>query len=693
MSVPLERFVKQLEDSGIVAPETIKDMLPPKGDSKDADELADNLVHTKKLTKFQVDQIARGNAKSLVLGNYTLLDKIGSGGMGQVFKAEHRRMRRIVAMKILQRQRMKDPNLAARFEREVTVAARLNHPNIVTAFDADHVGGMHVLVMEYVDGGDLWQTVKKNGPLPVDKAVACILQAARGLEAAHAAGILHRDIKPSNLMLDTKGTVKILDLGMASLGADVEASASGEALTEDGALLGTPDFMSPEQALDSRTADARSDIYGLGCTLYFLLTGRLVYPAETRVQTVLAHREQPIPPLRPVVPEVTEPLEAVFRKMVAKRPEDRQESMKAVIADLQRLLKRGVPAVRPPEAPAAPPSEGMRRFFREIATAPPQPLSKAGKSQAVHRRRRARIAGVVGGGAVLLGAVCLGLWGGRGKNGTTTPAPDAPGAGTAARSSEQAAKGTTARHSPPTAKKVPRQVTAPSVAPARPLEVTGEWTRQVASLPAHEQVAAVGVKLRELNPGFNAPLKPQFENGVVTILEFEADGLDDLSPVRALAGLKGLFCYRTPGEKGALSDLAPLRDLPLENLYCGLTEIADLSPLQGMRLTFLNLGVTNVSDLAPLAGMPLTSLDLGATGVSSLEALRGMPLAYLNCSQTHVTDLSPLRGMPLKHLRCDFVAQRDADVVRSLESLEKINEKPIKQFWADLEDDPQESRP
>src|SRR5262249_43273090 len=159
------------------------------------------LVRHKKLTRFQAEEIWRGKGKSLVLGNYLLLEKIGQGGMGAVYKAEHRRMKRIVAIKMLPPSMLKEASAAARVQREVEAAAKLNHPNIVTAFDADSANGVHFLVMECVDGSDLSALVKKNGPLPVAQAVNCIVQAARGLEAAHAEGIVHRDIKPGNLLL------------------------------------------------------------------------------------------------------------------------------------------------------------------------------------------------------------------------------------------------------------------------------------------------------------------------------------------------------------------------------------------------------------------------------------------------------------------------------------------------------------
>src|SRR5579872_2248864 len=165
MPVPLEQFVRHLEESGILASDTLADFLPPKIEPKDAEELARELVRQKRLTKFQAEELWRGKGKSLVLGNYTILEKIGAGGMGQVFKAEHRRMKRIVAVKQLPPAMMKDPAVIARFEREVTAAAKMHHPNIVTAFDADVAGGIHLLVMEYVEGTDLSALVKKSGPL------------------------------------------------------------------------------------------------------------------------------------------------------------------------------------------------------------------------------------------------------------------------------------------------------------------------------------------------------------------------------------------------------------------------------------------------------------------------------------------------------------------------------------------------
>src|SRR5277367_160960 len=247
MALALETVVKQLTDSGIIAPGKLENFVPPKATPKDGEELLRELFKQGLLTKFQAQQVAQGKDKSLILGAYTILDKIGAGGMGQVFKAQHRKMKRLVAIKMLPAAMMKDAAAAARFEREVEAAAKLRHPNIVAADDAAEANGVHFLVMEYVEGDYLSVLVKQNGPFPVPKAVNYILQAARGLEFAHQKGVIHRDIKPANLLLSNDGVVKILDMGLARIDSDGPAQTE---LTSSGTIMGTVDFMSPEQALN-----------------------------------------------------------------------------------------------------------------------------------------------------------------------------------------------------------------------------------------------------------------------------------------------------------------------------------------------------------------------------------------------------------------------------------------------------------
>ena len=292
------------------------------------------LVQKGTLTAWQAKQLYRGKLKSLVLGNYVLLDKLGQGGMGMVFKAEHRIMQRVVALKTLSPEITKSRQLLARFRREVQVAAKLEHPNIVTAYDAAQEGEVHYLVMQYVAGEDLASLVRSPGVVSFDIAVNYVLQAAKGLQYAHEQGVIHRDIKPSNLLVDETGTVRVLDMGLARVESVEEKSSD---LTASGAVMGTIDYMSPEQAENTRQADARSDIYSLGCTLYFLLTGRPTFQAESIVQRILAHRDAEIPRLSGNVEKATPELDRIFQKLVAKSPSERYQSMAEVIDALAAL--------------------------------------------------------------------------------------------------------------------------------------------------------------------------------------------------------------------------------------------------------------------------------------------------------------------------------------------------------------------
>lgn len=299
----------------------------------------DELRQSGGLTEFQCEATRRGEAAQLVLGNYVLLDRIGRGGMGQVYRAWHRNMERVVALKTLRPKAIHSDNAVRRFHREVKTAARLSHPNIVTAFDADESGGTHFLVMEYVPGCNLAVYVREHGPANVAQATGWLLQAARGLAFAHRRGVVHRDIKPSNLLLGAGGTVKVLDLGLARLEDRLNSEDAAEGLTRTGDLLGTLDFMAPEQMLDTRGAGPKADIYALGCTLYYLLSGEPPYGGRTVSEKLLRHRQQPVPPIRALHPDAPPALDRLLQRMLAKRPEDRPADMDEVVAALEPLAE------------------------------------------------------------------------------------------------------------------------------------------------------------------------------------------------------------------------------------------------------------------------------------------------------------------------------------------------------------------
>jgi putative intracellular protease/amidase/predicted Ser/Thr protein kinase len=276
---------------------------------------------------------------------YKVLAELGAGGMGVVYKAEHKMMGRLVALKVMAPHLTAKASAVDRFHREVKAAAKLMHPNIVTAHDADSAGGLHFLVMEFVEGVSLDRLVRRRGPLAVTMAAQLARQTALGLQHAHEKDMVHRDIKPQNLMVSRKGQVKILDFGLAKFARDADADGAKAQATAANLLMGTPEYLSPEQAKNSHNVDSRSDIYSLGCTLYFLLTARVPFPdATTLIDKLLAHTQEEPTALRSIRAEVPEGLAAVVAKMMAKSPNDRYATPQDVANALLPFTKEPDPA-------------------------------------------------------------------------------------------------------------------------------------------------------------------------------------------------------------------------------------------------------------------------------------------------------------------------------------------------------------
>ena len=358
-----DRFVDHLAHTMIVSRDEISEVIEglPPGDPLDARAVAKALVRSRKITKYQAQMAYQGKAASLKIGEYVVLDRIGEGGMGHVLKARHQTMDRLVALKLLHRKLLKSEAMIQRFLQEVRAVAQLNHPNIVTAYDAGQHKESYFLVLEYVEGQDLSTVLREEGKLSIADSISCALQAARGLAYAHQKGIVHRDIKPANLLLGSDGVVKILDMGLARMSHEL-----GDGLTATGQVMGTVDYMPPEQARGIKNVDARADIYALGCTMYKTLTGQSLYQRDTIVSAVMAHQSAPIPSLLDERPDVPSALNDLFQHMVAKRPEERPATMSEVVAVLERLDSGGGTSSDLNASVSKPVDDNLTEFFAEI---------------------------------------------------------------------------------------------------------------------------------------------------------------------------------------------------------------------------------------------------------------------------------------------------------------------------------------
>ena len=336
-----ETFLSLVRQSGLLDPEVLKRHLKELQDRSvdftDSAALATGLVERNALTRWQADKILVGKHKGFFLGKYRLMSHLGKGGMSSVYLAEHVLMRRRVAIKVLPQGRVDDSSYLQRFHREAQAVAALDHRNIVRAYDVDQEGAVHFLVMEFVPGQSLQELVARGGVVSPVVAAEYIRQAAEGLAAAHKAGLVHRDIKPGNLLVDEKGTVKLLDLGLARFSSDGD-DASSLTIANEEKVLGTADYLAPEQALDSHLVDARADLYSLGGTLYFLLVGNPPFPEGSVAQRLMAHQTREPVSIGIKRPEVPETLVAIVEKLMKKKADDRYQTAKEASAALFQWL-------------------------------------------------------------------------------------------------------------------------------------------------------------------------------------------------------------------------------------------------------------------------------------------------------------------------------------------------------------------
>jgi serine/threonine protein kinase/Leucine-rich repeat (LRR) protein len=613
-------------------------------DSTAADVKKPDSGHDPSLTNFlsppqSGDELGR-------LGKYRILKILGHGGMGVVYMAEDPLLKRTVALKAIL------PGLAAsatagqRFLREAQSMAQVEHDHIVRVHEVNEERGVSFLAMEFLKGEPLDVRLQREEKLPVLEAVRIGREIAEGLHAAHEHGLVHRDIKPGNIWLEApRKRVKILDFGLA------RSMEQESGLTQQGAIVGTPAYMAPEQARGD-VVDARSDLFSLGVILYRLCCGKQPFQGRDAISMLMAVATEEPAPLILVNPDLPTELSDLVMQLLQKEPERRPASAAVAAEALQALERKLLHAqelheqttlLRSPPQVEGPPRK--RRFVVGIAT------------------------GFLAATVVLAGIVIII----RNRQGEET-----------------------ARISVPDGSRVEIVDQNAKADPPRRGTIDDAWFKQVAALPAAKQVEAVVARLKEGNPGFDGKVVPLFDNGEAIALRLQAYHLKDLSallalprlqslqiqggdttvkaltdlstlkglklkelrlfnmPVSDLSPLKGmpLTWMNCTGSK--VFDLSPLKDLPLlTGLFIDSTQLSDLSPLKGMKLTYLHCTGKSITDLSPLKGMPLTKLELTGTQVSDLSPLKGMPLTWLDCHGTRVSDLSSLKGQPLTWLNID----------------------------------------
>jgi hypothetical protein len=665
-------FARHVRQVGLVSPEQISSAMETQSRSLQKGvpiPLPEAMVQMGIITAAQREtlekKVKEQQAGAHQLGPYRLVKKLGEGGMGAVYLAVDSATSKNVAVKVLPRHFSSNAEFVKRFRREAEMATQLRHPNIVGAFATGEDLGYHYYVMEFCEGETLDSRLKRERTFPVAHALGLILQAAQGLHFAHQQGIVHRDIKPPNLFLMKDGTLKILDLGLSKFVDDPAQSFK----TVTGAVLGTPHYISPEQAQGEKDIDGRTDIYSLGATLYHLLTGQTPFDGTTVLEILSKHVNVQLPNPQDLREDLPDPVVQVLQRMMAKSPRDRYRDCGALIDDLEQVIAGRTPKTQMIEEALSTIGPAIRRAgLKRRAPSTTRRIAMVGPSKAPWVA-----AGSVGAAALLVLAFVL-----AGRGGEPVEPPPV-----VKKKAEPPAVAPHSHGDPPPPTPAPR--------PSPPPEPAFEPRKRPIPAPAPEipesPIEALTRRLREANPSFDGPVTPTFDGDKIIGLTFTAIGVTDLGPLSGVTTLRTLDVSGRWDEEekreylGPLADLAPLRGLALEELHVHHTGVADVSPLRGMPLRVLDVCACRVVvDLEPLRGMMLNWLDVSYTGVKVFDPLRGMPLRTLNVTRARPDDLSFLRSFPLKTTRFDPRPEDDLGFLAEMKTLESINFKTAAEF-------------
>jgi hypothetical protein len=544
------------------------------------------------------------------LGGYRVLKILGRGGMGVVFLAHDPNADRQIALKVMLPDVAQKPEARERFLREARATAGIEHDHIVPLYHVAEDNGVPFLTMPLLKGMTLedWLKQREKSKEPVELAQILRIgqEMAQGLAAAHERGLIHRDIKPANVWLDAGANhrVKILDFGLAR-------PADDASLTQPGMIVGTASYMAPEQAR-GLAVDARADLYSLGCVLYRLCTGRLPFGGPDAMSVLIAATTEQVPEVRELNPDVPAPLAELIMQLLAKKPDDRPASARDVAGILQALERQLAPG------------DGMTA---DVTLTMP-----------AHRPTRRPWAAVL---ALLVLAAAIA--GGAFYLHKHVP----PEEKTVPAANPAVAAGT-----------APKETSAQVEKPGQKEADFERWVEATSRLEPMEQWRVFFAKLSERNPkATSMSRKYFFRGGAIYHVEIGGIHVKDLSPFRALKGLKFLSLHTGDHGRNYVTDLSPLKDLPLVELHCGHSRVTDLSPLSGITsLRRLDIEDSPIHDLTPLKDLRLTSFS---------------------CRNTEVTDLTPLRNAPLETLECaPELVRRHIGMLKAIPSLKTINDQP-----------------